>query len=72
MLYTPSNTIGQGLRATVTLDGKVVADVFEADDEESYLVRYKRDEAGRHVLEGEHVATERLDGVVQVTLEPME
>lgn len=72
MLYTPTNTIGQGLCATVTLDGVVVADVFEADDDEGYLVRYKRDDRGLFLMTEGRAVKERLEGVVQVTLEPFE
>lgn len=68
MLYTPENTVKRGFRAFVTLDGTPVDGVFEADDEEGYLLRFLRDGDGKFFLVDDEPAQERMEGVVSVKL----
>ncbi|MCW2195101.1 hypothetical protein AB7M45_007872 [Bradyrhizobium elkanii] len=51
----------------ITIDGRTVLDVIEADDEAGYVVRYMRDEAGQLIEDGYRYATIREEGVVVFT-----
>ncbi|MGY3482302.1 hypothetical protein ACVW1C_000185 [Bradyrhizobium sp. USDA 4011] len=50
----------------ITVDGRTVIDVIEADDEAGYVIRYMRDEAGRLIEDGYRYKTIREDGAVQI------
>lgn len=58
----------QGDRGAVTLDGKTLTDVVECDPEEGYAVVVVK-KAGRIVVDGDEIKTERLSGVVTFTRE---
>lgn len=70
--YTVENTImaATPMNATVLLDGVEMRECIEADTDAGYIIRARRDEAGLLVLDGEELATERLEGVVTVNLAP--
>ncbi len=54
------------LRAVILLNGEKVEMCIEADEEEGYIVRNAVDENGQIYLDGEEVATERLEGEVRI------
>lgn len=66
MRYTVQNTVELGICADVWLNGELVKDVIEADTDEGYILRAKRNEAGDIFIDGDEYATERLEGVVTV------
>ena len=51
---------------TVYLDGVEQRRVIEADDICGYIVRYVFDESGKHLIDGDHVVTEKLHGIVEI------
>ncbi|WP_050400436.1 hypothetical protein [Bradyrhizobium embrapense] len=51
----------------ITVDGRTVIDVIEADDEAGYVIRYMRGEDGQLIEDGYRYATIREDGVVTIT-----
>lgn len=50
----------------VRLDGRKLAGCIEADDVAGYIVRAKRDAAGKLVHDGKTIATEKLTGRVEI------
>ena len=66
MRYTLKNTTEIGILADVWLDGDPVMDAVEADTDEGFVVRAKRDAAGNIVLSGEYIEYERVEGDVRV------
>ncbi len=59
------------MNAIAFVNGVEAANCIEADTDAGYVICAKLDEAGRLFADGDDVATERLEGVVTVTLEPM-
>ncbi len=55
----------------VTLDGNEVSCV-EADEEEGYVMAYKRDAGGDFIIADEELVIERLEGVVLITIHKKE
>ena len=50
----------------VFLNGVEMRDCIEADEEEGYVIRHVRDVAGRLVVDGDVLRTERLRGSVEL------
>lgn len=53
-------------RIIITLDGREMRDVVEADDELGYVILFDRDSDDRLQLDGGCVRTKRLEGVVEI------
>lgn len=72
-LYTVKNTMKAvpPVLVDVWLDGAAISEVLEANTDEGYVVRIKRDESGRLVVAGGKWATERIEGVVTVKTRTM-
>lgn len=66
MKYTPENTAGMSV--TVTLNGKPLSNVWEADDIEGYAVVTVLDANGNVVVKNGNIETRRLEGTVCVTV----
>lgn len=60
-VYHPFN-----LEAKVLLDGVEQKLVVVADEEQGFIVRYKRDEKGKFIFDQHEVMTEVLQGTVQI------
>ena len=58
-------------RCVVLLDGVHVKNCTEADEEEGFVVRFKLDDRGNHIVNGSEIETETLYGNVQIT-DPLE
>jgi hypothetical protein len=58
-------------RCVVLLDGKQVKNCTEADEEEGFVVRFKLDDHGNHIVNGAEIETETLYGNVQI-IDPLE
>lgn len=50
----------------VMLNGKLTRDVITADEDEGYIVQYKRDRSGRKIIIDGVEQTERTDGIVEI------
>lgn len=66
MRYTMKNTIEVGVLVDIWLDGVPMSEVVEADTDEGYIVRIKRDKDGDIVVNGDYIEHERIDGEVRV------
>lgn len=53
-------------RCVVLLDGVHVKNCTEADEEEGFVVRFKLDDRGNHIVNGAEIETETLYGNVQI------
>ena len=53
--------------AKVFLDGEEVQYCILADEEAGYVLRYKTDDKGMLMHDGDEIATERLEGKVTIT-----
>ena len=58
-------------RCVVLLDGVHVKNCTEADEEEGFVVRFKLDDRGNHIVNGSEIETETLYGNVQI-IDPLE
>lgn len=58
-------------RVVVLLDGVQVKNCTEADEEEGFVVRFKLDDRGNHIVNGAEIETETLYGNVQI-INPLE
>ena len=58
-------------RCVVLLDGVRVKNCTEADEEEGFIVRFKLDDHGTHIVNGAEIETETLYGNVQI-IDPLE
>ena len=58
-------------RCVVLLNGLQVKNCTEADEEEGFVVRFKLDDNGNHIVNGAEIETETLYGNVQI-IDPME
>ena len=58
-------------RCVVLLDGVHVKNCTEADEEEGFVVRFKLDDRGNHIVNGVEIETETLYGNVQI-IDPLE
>ena len=58
-------------RCVVLLDGVHVKNCTEADEEEGFVVRFKLDDRGNHIVNGAEIETETLYGNVQI-IDPLE
>ena len=63
-LFTVDNTIKAGKLYAIYLDGVEQRYVIEADTDEGYVIRAKRDTDGNTMRDGDKWATERLTGNV--------
>lgn len=66
MKYTVDNTIKVGKPVDVFLDGEQQTGCIEADDEQGYIIRNKRDENGNLIIEGDEFVRETIHGTVEV------
>lgn len=53
-------------RAIVKIDGQVVGQCVEADDQRGFVVRYLLDQGGRLMVENDEVKAEKLVGRVEI------
>lgn len=53
-------------RAIITLNGERVEYCTEADEEAGYVERFKLGKDGKPYIEGEEIATERVEGEVRI------
>lgn len=58
-------------RCVVLLNGLQVKNCTEADEEEGFVVRFKLDDKGNHIVNGAEIETETLYGNVQI-IDPLE
>ena len=63
-LFTVDNTIKAGKLFTIYLDGVEQRYVIEADTDEGYVIRSKRNADGKPMRDGDGLVTERLTGNV--------
>lgn len=68
MKATVAEALRNGQRIVVTLDGKEVEDVIEADDVAGYVVTYCRNAFGALILtaKGAALTTDRRTGKVEI------
>lgn len=58
-------------RCVVLLNGAQIKDCTEADEEEGFVIRFKLDDNGNHIVNGAEIETETLYGNVQI-IDPLE
>lgn len=58
-------------RCVVLLNGLQVKNCTEADEEEGFVIRFKLDNNGNHIVNGAEIETEILYGNVQI-IDPLE
>ena len=58
-------------RCVVLLDGVHVKKCTEADEEEGFVIRFKLDDNGSLIVNGNEIEIEKLTGNVQI-IDPME
>lgn len=63
-LYAAMGRLGSEVR--IKLDGAEVDNVITADEEEGFITRYKRDEDGRLLIDGDHAAEDTVHGKVEI------
>ena len=71
MNYNLGNTIYVGVNAEVLLDGVVQKYCVEADTTEGFVIRYKMRDDGHFAIEGDEFVTEKVIGVVSVSLKEL-
>lgn len=66
ILYASMGYLGRKVR--VKLDGEEISAVITADEEEGFVVRYRKDVDDHFVIEDDEAVTETITGKVEIIL----